>query len=145
MLRNISSIDSRVYIYDREQLAAFEEEADKTATGDPTSIFYEPKRTRGTLTLEMAASDVTKVLRMMVLSPADDLDASTNDLAFPQEWFAALEWELAKRLSTPFTYHWTQVDESNWNQATMIARKTNPRGFIGGFMSQDSSESDPSL
>ena len=146
VVRNVSDNDTPIDVFQREQWGEFEMVSPKTTEADiPVSLFYEPKRTQGQVTLDLASGNVTYVIRMLLYAPVDDLDAAANDLAFPQEWFSAVEWELAKRLSTSFSYPWTQTDEANWSQATVIARKTNPRGFTGGFRSQDSSEFDPSL
>ena len=146
VVRNVSDNDTPIDVFQREQWGEFEMVSPKTTEADiPVSLFYEPKRTQGQVTLDSASGNVTYVIRMLLYAPVDDLDAAANDLAFPQEWFSAVEWELAKRLSTSFSYPWTQTDEANWSQATVIARKTNPRGFTGGFRSQDSSEFDPSL
>jgi len=145
-VRDDSGNDTPMDVFQREQWGEFELVSPKTTEADvPVSLFYEPKRTQGQITLDSASGDVTYVLRLLLYAPVDDLDAASNDLAFPQEWFAAVEWELAKRLSTPFEYPWTQTDQDNWSQATVIARKTNPRGFTGGFRSVDSSEYDPNL
>ena len=73
------------------------------------------------------AIDVTKQLRLTVIYPAEDYDATTDDIAYPQEWFAALEWELAKRLAPKFNKRWTKTHEINWEQATQIARQLNPQ------------------
>lgn len=144
--RDTSNNDTPIDVYQREQMANFEEISPKTSETDiPTALFFEPRRTQGQITLDYASGDVTYVIRLLLYAPVDDLDTSTQDLAFPQEWFAAVEWELARRLSTPFEYPWAEVDQANWEQATTIARRTNPRGFSGGFRSQDSSECEPSL
>lgn len=128
-------------IFSREELPAFEALDDKvTATADPSMMFVEPLRLQTRITLDAPASDVAKLIRMVVLSPADDLDASTDSLAFPPEWFAALEWELAKRCTTSFGAVWGQSHQDNWQTATAIARQANPRGFQGGFRSQDPDE-----
>lgn len=146
VLRDSNTKDVPVAVFAREAYRSFElDVADKTAQADPIAVLYEPKRLTGVLTLDSAASDVTKVLRMIVLSPADDIDSSSDDLAFPVEWFAALEWEVAKRCAPVFEKAWTTERQENWSQATAIARRVNPSGFIGGFASQDPDEFDPSL
>lgn len=127
-------------VYDREQLPHFEAVDDKSDAADPTAMFVEPLRTQTRITLDSAAEDVAKLIRMVVLSPADDLDSDTDSLAFPPEWIAALEWELAKRCAPSFRAPWVQTHEANWNQATAIARQANPRGFQGGYHAADADE-----
>ncbi len=132
--------DTPITVYMRDELPYFESVDDKGARADATCLFVEPLRLNTRITLDAAADDVAKLLRMVVLSPADDLDASSDSLAFPPEWFAALEWELAKRAAPSFSAPWGQMHEANWNNATGIARQANPRGFQGGFRSQDPDE-----
>lgn len=133
-------------IFFREELGAFEMVSDKTASlADPVSILVEPLRTQTRITLDSAAENVNKLLRLKVLSPADDLDADTNDIAFPPEWYSALEWELAKRTAPSFRAPWGQTSEANWAQATGIARQANPRGYQGGYRAVDGDEDEMSL
>lgn len=132
-------------VYFREELAAFEGNTDKSQMADPTALFVEPLRTQTRITLDSAAQNVDKLLRLKVLSPADDLDADTDNIAFPPEWFAALEWELAKRCAPSFRAPWAQTHEANWAQATGIARQANPRGFQGGFRAVDGDDDCMSL
>lgn len=145
MLREYNSdgeaVDSvKLDVYSREQLGAFEEVSNKADMADPTCMFVEPRITQTRITLDAAAENVNKLIRMVVLSPADDLDAASDTIAFPPEWFAALEWELAKRIAPAFGKTWTQGHQENWTQATTIARAINPRGYIGGFHAQDGDE-----
>lgn len=134
------AIDSPIDVYFRDEIGAFEAVAKKSDMADPACIFVEPLRTQTRITLDAAARDVAKVLRMRVLSPADDLDTDTDNVAFPPEWFSALEWELAKRAAPTFRSPWTQAHQENWNQATGIARTANPRGFQGAFRAVDGDE-----
>lgn len=146
LVRDENGEDTPVDVYSREQWPAFEEISPKTTEVDmPGAIFVENKRTQMQITLDYAAGEVTNILRLLVYAPVDDLDSASNDLAFPQEWFSAVEWELARRLASSFKYQWSQLDQVNWEQATAIARRTNPRGFTGGFRPQDGDECEESL
>jgi len=127
-------------VFFREELGAFEQVSDKAAMADPVSMLVEPLRTQTRITLDSAAQNVDKLLRLKVLSPADDLDSDTDNLAFPPEWFAALEWELAKRGAPSFRAPWSPTHQENWTQATAIARQANPRGYIGGYRAVDGDE-----
>jgi hypothetical protein len=134
------AIDEPIGVYFRDEIGTFESVSKKSDVADPTMIFVEPLRTQTRITLDAAAENVDKILRMKVLSPADDLDADTDSLAFPPEWFAALEWELAKRTAPSFRAPWGPAHQENWNQSTGIARQANPRGFQGAFQAVDSDE-----
>jgi hypothetical protein len=98
---------------------------DKYADGDPTCILVEPLRIATRVTLDSQPTDVTKTIVMTVLYPAEDYDATTDDIAFPQEWFSALSWELAFRLAPAFG-QWTPVMEANRQNAIVLARGVNP-------------------
>lgn len=100
---------------------------DKTADGDPTAILVEPLRITTAITLDSQPDDVNKVINMTVLYPAEDYDSTTNDIAFPQEWFAALEWELAFRLAPKFEKPWSQTHQANYDRAVTPARQLNPQ------------------
>lgn len=99
--------------------------ADKYADGDPTTILVEPRRLNTRITLDSQPTDVTKQIVLTVLYPAEDYDATTDDIAFPQEWYAALSWELAFRLS-PSVGRWTKEMEANRVSALTMARNINP-------------------
>jgi hypothetical protein len=81
---------------------SYEALPDKTADGDPTALLVEPQRLNTAITLDCQPNDVTKVVNLAVLYPAEDYDATSDDIAFPQEWFAALEWELTLRCAPLF-------------------------------------------
>lgn len=147
-LRDSNGKDTPLGIFRGMAYREFENEVpDKTTESDPVAVLYEPKRVLGLLTLDSAAKYTTKVLRLLVLSPADDLDSVSDEVCFPQIWFAALEWETAKRCSSVFEKPWTADRQANWEQATSIARKMNPEGYhqSSRYMAQDPAEYDPAL
>ena len=104
----------------------YESLASKTGTGDPLRILVEPFYLNTRITLDTYPQDVTKQIRLTVLYPAEDYDATTNDIAFPQEWFAPLFMELAKRSVGTFAVPWTKEMEENRKEAIVIARNVNP-------------------
>lgn len=125
VLRNTSTQDTPLrFIKTAEEYELF---SDKTATGDPTRIMVEPLRITTKLTLDTYPQDVTKVIRLLALYPSEDYDATTNDIAYPQEWFAALEYELARRLAPKFNAKWTPELQACWQDATQIARQLTPQ------------------
>jgi hypothetical protein len=120
---NRSDLPLTVY---REAAAYDQGVVDKYADGDPTSLLVEPLRIATRVTLDSQPTDVTKQVWLTALYPAEDYDATSNDIAFPQEWFAALEWELAFRLAPAFGRVWTESMKANHQVATAIARQGNP-------------------
>jgi hypothetical protein len=109
--------------------------ADKYADGTPTAILVEPLGTQTRVTLNSQPTDVTDTIRITAQYPAEDYDATTDDIAFPQEYLAALEWELAFRLSPAYGSVWTQVMEANRQNAVSIARRLNPENSVVYFQS----------
>lgn len=104
----------------------YESLASKTGTGDPMQILVEPFVLNTRITLDTYPQDVTKQLRLTVLYPAEDYDATTDDIAFPQEWYAPLSMELAKRSVGTFKTVWTKEQEETRKESLNIARSVNP-------------------
>lgn len=78
---------------------------DKAAEGTPINYYFDPQRTTAQITFwnvpdTTAASEYT--VRIHYRKPIDDLDASTDDIEIPVEWYRALKWQLAKELLTEF-------------------------------------------
>lgn len=119
---NINDLPVRVFTDVQE----YERLTNKTATGNPIRILVEPLRVNTRVTTDFAASDVTRQLRLTVQYPAEDYDATTDDIAFPQEWYDALHWELAFRAAPIFGVQWTPEMKMNRDVATAIAREVNP-------------------
>lgn len=130
-LRNSDSIDlpMRVYV----EVSDYERLTQKQAQGDPLSILVEPLRLNTRITTDFQPQDVTKQLRLTVLYPAENYDATTDDIAFPQEWFAGLEWELTFRLCVPFGKIWTKEMDMNRTAALSISRELNPANSSAYF------------
>lgn len=124
VIRNSNGDDTPIDIYRTVQ--DYEAMANKAGTGDPMAILVEPNVLNTSITLDLKPQDVTKQLRLTVLYPAEDYDASTDDIAFPQEWYAALAAELAKRSAPSYGKAWTQTMEDNRKEALSMARSVNP-------------------
>ena len=103
---------------------------DKYVDGDPTAILIEPLRTQTRVTLNAQPTDVTKTIVMTVQYPAEDYDATTNDIAMPQEGLLALHWALAKLCAPAFGVTWTQVMKENHDTALAIYRNLNPENSV---------------
>ncbi len=123
-LRNSSLNDSGLYVF--RQVEDYDLGiADKYADGQPSAVLVEPLRLNTRITFDSQPTDVTSQVILTALYPAEDYDATTDDIAFPQEWFAALSWELAFRLS-PAAGRWTKEMEMNRQNALALARSVNP-------------------
>lgn len=97
----------------------------KLADGTPTAMLVEPLRTQTRITLDSQPTKVTDTVVLTVLYPSEDYDATTNDIAFPQEAFRFLSWELAFALS-PFAGRWTPEMDKNRNEARAMYLNLNP-------------------
>jgi len=124
VLRDSNGNDLPIDVFRTVQ--AYEAIANKGGQGDPTSILVEPNVLNTRITLDLKPQDVTKQLRLTVLYPAEDYDSSSNDIAFPQEWYAALAAELGKRSAPSYGKMWTPTMEENRKEALAMARSVNP-------------------
>jgi hypothetical protein len=125
VLRNENLNDMPLYIYgDSEEYDLGV--VDKYADGQPTSILVEPLRIATRVTLDSQPTNVAEQIVMTVLYPAEDYDATTDDIAFPQEWLAALSWELAFRLAPAKGRPFTAEMKENKATALAMARSLNP-------------------
>lgn len=102
----------------------------KFADGSPTALLFEPLRLNTRITLNSQPTDVTRPLLLTVLYPQEDYDATTNDIAFPQEWLGYLEWELTLRACPQFQKVWTKEMQLNHTNAATIARNLNPENSV---------------
>jgi len=83
-------------------LQEYENLPNKSDTGTPVQYFYDPTLNNGTLRLWLtpdaqAVSEFT--IEVVVQSQVNDIDAATDDLDFPQEWYLPLIDNLAYELS----------------------------------------------
>jgi len=140
-LRDPNNIDRLSLVIPRD-IDIYNAIADKTQVGLPGMCWYEPKILTGILTFDRAFDSFYDIVRMLVLSPADDLDASTDNLAFPAEAFAALGWELGMRLAPKFGKAWTQDMQKAYDVAVGTFRYINLPGAGPGYNADDSGNTD---
>ena len=124
VLRDESNDDRPLEIY-REVRAYEYGVPDKYSDGSPTSILVEPLRIATRITLDSQPTDVTERIVLTVLYPQEDYDATTDDIAFPQECFGMLSWELAFMLSAAVG-RWTPQMQANRERAMQMYKNLNP-------------------
>ena len=119
-------IDTPLTIYTDVQ--QYEAVVQKLASGDPTALLVEPQRINTAVTMNFAATNVYKTLRLTVIYPAEDYDnaAGSDDIGYPQEYYAALEWELARRCAPKFGRVWTPDLQGHWQIAVQEGINFNP-------------------
>lgn len=120
-------IDIPLEIYTDVQ--QYENITQKFAPGDPTAILIEPQRLNTAVTTNFAGPNPYKNLRLTVIYPAEDYDSATgaDDISYPQEYFAALEWELARRCAPKFGKPWTEDLKTHWTIAVQEGVNVNPQ------------------
>ena len=102
----------------------YEQISSKAADGMPLRYQYDNTLTNGTLKLDIEPSDVTYVMRVNFMAPAEDYDAVANDIAYPQEWFLPLSLGLGKLSGPKFGAKWTPLLESNFTDALRMAQSS---------------------
>lgn len=128
-LRDSSYNDTPLNVYvDRRQYDLGV--ADKFADGDPASILVEPTLTQTRVTLDSQWNDPSKFIVLNVLYPSEDYDATTDDIAYPQEAFRFLMWELAFDLCPTYGLPWTPNMEQNRQEARQMYLNLNPENSV---------------
>lgn len=125
VLRTSSRNDTPLYVY-RDRREYDQGVVDKLADGTPTSVVVEPLRTSTRVTFNSQPTDVTSTVVLTVMYPAEDYDSTSNDIAFPQEWFGFLEWETTLRSVSQYGVAWTPAMEKNYENAKIRAGTLNP-------------------
>jgi hypothetical protein len=98
----------------------------KNADGTPTSVLVEPLRIATRLTFDTQPTDVTDTVVITGWYPQEDYDATSDDIAFPQEAFRWLTWELAAELAPVYVRQWSQDMESRRQEARATYFNLNP-------------------
>ena len=97
----ITSAGSRTLV-NRVSLNQFLEWSNRTTTGAPSEWFYQKGLTSGVLWFNTIPADTTEDFVLTYVRPLQDIDALSNDVEFPKEWFRALKFHLALDLSLEF-------------------------------------------
>src|ERR1700752_1005817 len=91
---------------------------------DPTAIYYEFQLTNGVLYTDVAASqDASKHICMSYLEAVQDFTNPLDTPEYPQEWFLALSWGLAKQICPMYGATWTPLMQDNFTSALAIAQR----------------------
>lgn len=125
VLRNENLNDSGLAVY-RDARSYDAGVADKYADGTATAVLVEPLLITTRVTLNSQPTNVTDTIVLTGLYPAEDYDASSDDIAFPQEAYDYLSLALAKRLAPAKGRPWTPEMQSNLNDALLAWRGVNP-------------------
>lgn len=74
----------------------------KNSPGVPNQIWYDPQLGAGTVTLFNVPSDNTHTIHLITQLQMQDVGALTNNLAFPQEAYRMLVWNLTDEISIDY-------------------------------------------
>lgn len=97
-----SNVDVPMRVITRDE---YNRLGNKTSSGTPIQIYYEPRRDDGVLHVfpTPSATDVTSVsIYLVYQAPFEDFDVSTDTPDFPQEWYDAITYGLACRLAPEY-------------------------------------------
>ena len=83
-------------------LEEYEAIPSKIVDADPTRYYYEATLTDGTIYLDTEPSDITKVIRLVYLSPIEDFDAAANTPDYDQNWYLPLVLGLEEQCAMMF-------------------------------------------
>jgi len=75
---------------------------DKSASGDPTQYLYERRTNTGLLTFNTVPSDASKTIIITYRQPIEIVNAASNNLDFPDYWYRAIVYALARELAPIF-------------------------------------------
>lgn len=78
----------------------YEELPNKSSTGTAVNFYYDPQTTTGKLYLWNAPDNVEQEINFTYLDQLQDMDATSNDFDYPQEWLEYLIYNLAIRISS---------------------------------------------
>lgn len=99
VIRNESNEDVPVSLISRDEYSTF---GDKTTTGTPTQIFFNPSLTNSTLKVYPTPSDGIHRLVYTGQYSIEDVTSANDDFDFPQEWQLAIQLNLAVLLTPSY-------------------------------------------
>lgn len=131
VLRDIYANDTPLDLMTVQRYEALPTKTAPTNIADPTSILYESQfrnqEPNGRLYLDVGgAQDVTKNLHVVFLAPTQDLLNPGDALDYPQQWFRALCWGLARDTVGMWDVPWNPTNEQCYTDALAIARQADP-------------------
>jgi hypothetical protein len=107
-------------LYDYESIGTKYEES------TPTKIYYEPRLSTGSMYLDCAPYYTTQVVRIVYLSPIEDLDSQSDDVDYPQTYYRYLEAQLSIDLCPAFGVSLSPTLKLIRDEAMAIAKNLNP-------------------
>ena len=75
---------------------------DKTTNTRPTRFSYDPQMTNGILRINYEPTDVTETMELVIHRPVEDLDAGTDDIDVPVEYYESIKVGTAARVAPEY-------------------------------------------
>jgi len=94
--------DTQMTIFSREEYRML---TNKDSEGAPLNIYFDAQLDNSEINIWPVpnATDAAEfTIELSWRKPADDADATTDDLEFPQEWYRALKWNLAQEIMSEY-------------------------------------------
>jgi hypothetical protein len=108
----------------------------KTSSGNPIQIYYDPQRNYGILNVFPVPSTVEQSANELIIHyqrPFEDFDASTDEPDFPQEWYDAVTYGLATRLAPEYGIP-TADRKTLWQEMSIIKQEALNFGLEEGSL-----------
>lgn len=133
VLRDINNNDTPLNFMTLQEYESLPNKAMPTFVSDPTAVYYEsqfgsglyaPTITGGgVLYLDAFPQDVTKHLHIVYMRPVMDFNNPSDNPEYPQQWYRALTWGLAKEICDMFDAEWSKSMEDNYQSSLSMARE----------------------
>jgi hypothetical protein len=95
----VGTTDTKVQIISRYDYDVI---ANKSAQGTPSQLFYDPTIPNGKIYLSPVPNSGAGVLHFVSQDPIQDVGASTDNPAIPQEWYQLLKWALMDEIAIEY-------------------------------------------
>jgi len=92
-------VDTRMYRLSRDEYLNL---STKNTETQPTEYWFDKQLTNAEINLFGEPNSATDTIRFSFQLPFDDMDAATDNLAFPQEWMEAIHLGLTYRLGRAY-------------------------------------------
>lgn len=108
----------------------------KTSSGNPIQVYYDPQRDYGILNVFPVPSTVEQSANTIIIHyqrPFEDFDVSTDEPDFPQEWYDAVTYGLATRLAPEYGIPTTDR-KTLWQEMSIIKQEALNFGLEEGSL-----------
>ena len=139
VLRDSSNQDTPLRVMRSiEEYDSLPNKADPTNIADPIAIYPEFQLGTSNLFTDCgAASDTSKYIVITYMEATQDFNNPLDNPEYPQEWYLALAWGLAKNSHSMFQVSWTVGMESSYKEALAIAQHKDPEVTAAFFQCGD--------